>query len=449
MTHLSVHEWGRVAVGEGGFTRNQADALLAAARLHISGGAEGTGILVDHHRHLTARQVVGVLSTKGCSLEILPKIDPTSPEEDAPTVRAKLVHMLDIALGLDLSLGQSEAMARQNETLLDIFIRLFSDHLLAEVRRGLPRQYCARENDLPALRGQLDVVRQFTTHAVRPDRLACQFDVLETDTPLMRIMKACVIALTRHSRKLDTQRKPAELRYMLAEIPDMAARSLPWDQVSIDRSNRRWQRLFELAALFLRRKWQATHHDGLAAKGITLLFPMNDLFEAYVAAQLRRTLAGSGLKVIEQGGLRYCLGEWRDNENCRAYLFQTKPDIILRDQKGITCAIIDTKWKKLSEDPLDRRHGVRQNDVYQMMAYARLYDCNSLMLIFPSAPGHGSGVRRVFGINGGNERLTIATIDLVSQSTVATDLSKLCWHSMSGHQASAPIMQSNEHLVTI
>ena len=34
MTHRTVHEWGRVAVGDVGFTRGQADALLAAARAH-------------------------------------------------------------------------------------------------------------------------------------------------------------------------------------------------------------------------------------------------------------------------------------------------------------------------------------------------------------------------------------------------------------------------------
>lgn len=404
-------------MGQDGFTRAEADILLGAARTHPCGGVEGTEILVDHHRHLTARQVVGVLAARGCSLEILPKVDPVSPEEDAPTVRARLIHMLDVALGLDLSVGQSATMARQDETLLDILVRLFADDLLAEVRRGLPRQYRSHEDDLPALRGRLDMIRQFTVNAVRPDRLACRYDTLEADTPLIRIMKTCVVVLSRHARRLDTQRKLAEVRYMLTEIPDLAVRSLPWDQVRIDRSNRRWRRLFEFACLFLRRRrWQATHHDRAEGEGITLLFPMNDLFEAYIAAQLRKALTGSGLQVIAQGGLRHCLGDWHEDEDCRAHLFQTKPDIILRDQSGITHAIIDTKWKKLSDDPLDRKHGVSQSDVYQMMAYARLYNCQRLMLVYPTVPGQPSAVRRVFGISKGRERLTVAAFDLAGQS---------------------------------
>lgn len=425
MTHLCVHEWGRVKIGDGGFTRMQANALLAAAQTHPSGGREGTRILEDHNHHLTAKQVVGVLAAKGCSLEILPKIDPTGAPEDADTIRTRLIHMLDIALGLDLSSGHAAAMARQHETLLDILIRLFADYLLTEVRRGLPRRYDEQREDLSALRGRMDVMRQFTFHAVRPDRLACRFDALEADTPLMRIMKACVVALGRHARKLDTQRKLAEARYMLADITDVPVLSLPWAQVRIDRINRRWQRLFDMAALFLRREWQATHHGDKAAEGISLLFPMNDLFEAYVAAQLRRALAGSGVKVIEQGGRRYCLGEWRHGENCSANLFQTKPDIILRGADARPFAIIDTKWKKLSADPLDRKQGMSQADVYQMMAYARLYDCENLVLLYPSLPQQASAVRGVFGIGGGTERLSVATVDLTEKSDIIKDLAKL------------------------
>jgi 5-methylcytosine-specific restriction enzyme subunit McrC len=203
-----------VPVGEGGFTRGHADFLLAAARRHPIGGREGTDILCDHHRHLTARQAVGVVAGRGCSLEILPKLDPAAPDEAAETVRGRLVHMLDVALGLGLSPGEPAAMAHRAESLLDIFIALFVDRLLAEVRRGLPRQYRAREDDLRALRGRLNVKRQFTVHAIRSDRLACRFDELASDTALMRVMKACVLLCARHARAAATHRKLAELRFL-------------------------------------------------------------------------------------------------------------------------------------------------------------------------------------------------------------------------------------------
>ena len=67
-------------------------------------------------------------------------------------------------------------------TLLELVIRLFTDRLLAAVRRGLPRRYLAHEEDFALLRGRLNVKRQFTHLATFfLDRLACRFDELSED----------------------------------------------------------------------------------------------------------------------------------------------------------------------------------------------------------------------------------------------------------------------------
>lgn len=437
MTHLACSEWGRVPIGpgEGGFTRAQADALLAAAAAHPLGGAEGVDILSEVNGSLRTRQVVGLLAAGSASLEILPKVDPDGPEENVQTVRSRLVHMLDVALDLDLGTGPQASLARQDETLLEVLMRHFVEQLLGEVRKGLPRLYLDREDDLPALRGRLNVVRQFTALAVRPDRLACRFDSLESDIPLMQVMKACVVMLLRHTRRFETVRRLQELRLVLADVTDVPPARLPWERIRIDRSNRRWRSLLALARLLLRRQWQATHHAASAPDGLTLLFPMHVLFEAYIAARLRSALADrpalAGIELVAQGGLQYCLGEWQEAAPVIPDLFQTKPDLILRDRSGRTRAIIDTKWKLL-KDPTDAKHGVGQHDVYQMMAYARIYRCPRLTLLYPALPGEGSTVRRRFGMGGGRERLKIAAVDLSEEAGLRGFLAALAQDECGG-----------------
>lgn len=412
MTHRAVSEWGKVAVGTpGGFTVREAEALMAAARAHPLGGDEGAGILSDHRHHLRARQMVGLLAAPGCSLEILPKVDPAAPDEKAETVRARLVSLIDLALGLDIGDGQAAAMAHGADSLLEVFIRLFADRLLAQTRRGLPRQYLPCEDDLPALRGRLDVTRQFTVNAVRPDRLSCRFDVLSHDIALMRVMAATVISLGKRTRMPATRRSLDELRFVLADVTLLPPSSLPWDAVRIDRTNRSWESLFRLARLLMGREWQATGHDSAGHAGTSLLFPMERLFEDAVATLLRRALAGSGIEVVAQGGLKSCLGDWREDAPCEGRVFQTRPDLLLR-RSGKVIAVIDTKWKRLSADPLDRKHGVSQADVYQMMAYARLYECERLMLLYPATPGAGSGKVRRFGVHGGREMIALGRVDM-------------------------------------
>lgn len=416
MTHRTVHEWGRVAVGEGGFARHEANALLSAARAHAQGGTDGTDILCDHHNFLRARQMVGVIAGRGCSLEILPKVDPEGAGEGVATVRARLVHMLDVALGLNLSAGEAAAMSHRANSLLEVFIALFAERLLAEVRRGLPRLYRTQEDDLRSLRGRLDVMRQFTVHAVRPDRLACRFDALDADGPLLQIMKASVVLLARLARSADTQRKLAELRFLLTDVSNVSRGALPWKQVRIDRSSRRWRALLDLARLLLGARWQQTHAEMAAPEGITLLFPMNDLFERYVAIQLRRALAGTGLEVVAQGGFRYCLGPWNDGEPVIGNSHPTRPDILVKRGDEVV-AVLDTKWK-----PLEK--GVTHADLYQMMAYSRLYDCRRLILLYPARPGEDDVGIQSRGIPPGSDRLDIAVLSLDRPSSIIQ--SSLC-----------------------
>ncbi|WP_323992665.1 McrC family protein [Nguyenibacter sp. L1] len=424
MTHLTVHEWGGTSVctetssnGSHAFTRAQAIALLTAARAHPLANRHGTNILIDRHSEIVAGQMVGVIAAPGCSLEILPKIDAEAIEPDS-TIRHRLVRMLDVALGLELGDGQAAAMARQTETLLDILMRLFANRLLAEARRGLPRAYLAQEDDLPALRGRLDVRRQFTALAVRPDRLACRYDALLADTALLRIMKSCVVLLRRHARAAETIRRLDELRFLFADVSDVPPSDLPWSQVRIDRTNRRWEALYELVRLFLKREWQATHHDGRTEHGITLLFPMNDLFEAYIAALAKRALRGTEWTVHTQGGGLFCLIEEGEGGKQR---FQTKPDLLIK--KGCdTMMVIDTKWKRIGCNPEDAKRGVSQADVYQMMAYARLYRCAEVMLLYPHHAGLGvCPLNAAYGILAGEERLRVASVDLVSGETAIVE----------------------------
>ncbi len=320
-------------------------------------------------------------------------------------------------------------MAHQAESLLEILIRHFAERLLAEARRGLPRRYIGCEDDLPVLRGRLDVARQFTVNAVRPDRLACRYDVLSSDFALMQIMAASVVFLRRYARTPATQRLLDELRFVLADVSLLPLSALPWEKVQIDRTSRRWEGLYRLARLLVRREWQTTRHEANAHDGLTLLFPMEKLFEDAVATLLRRAIAGApwarGVDVITQGGARKCLGEWSEAALAEGKHFATYPDIQLKRGPDVL-AIIDTKWKRLDANPLNPKRGVNQSDVYQMMAYARLYRCERLMLLYPAVPNETRRPLQKFGIDGGAEMLAVGRIDMSDEtSAMATALGQI------------------------
>lgn len=409
MIWRSIAEWTRIPYGDGPdeIPRFAADRIAAVARLSPLARSGGGGVLEHGRTDLRARNIVGIVAAEGCALEILPKIDGL---EGAGAVRRRLVHMLAVALDLDVAAGRVTSLDTQREDLLEILIRLFAERLTDAVRRGMPRAYIPEEDDLPALRGRLDVFRQFTTLLSTPQKLACRYDALSADIALNQVMKAAIGILAGHARREATQRLLRELAFVYADVTPPPTGRLPFDRIVLDRSNARWRDLVELARLLLAGRYQATSYG--PQQGFSLLFDMNALFEAYVARQLARALRADGLGVVPQGGRRYCL---TDVETGRSG-FQTRPDIIVRCGDAIVL-IVDTKWKRLAPRFDDPTQGVAQADVYQMIAYSRLYACPRVALLYPHHLGLGSdeGLSSRHRIAGCSDEIAIVTHDLARE----------------------------------
>lgn len=418
MRAFTLREWEKLPYGEGvGQIPDEMAERLAAIAAATSLSRSGGGGVLEHGRHaLRARGVVGILAAKDCTLEILPKIDVPSDkgvEDQNAAIRRRLIHMLAVALDLKIDLGSITELDWQRDTLLEILIRIFSEKLANAVRQGMPRRYVEHDDDLPALRGTLNIAQQFTRLAVNPARLACRFDVLSEDFALNRIMKATIAHLARMSRSAANQRRLRELSFVYAEIADVPASALRWDQVVIDRTNRRWQDLLGMARLFLLNRYQTT--TGGAGQGTALLFEMNALFEEYVGRLISRALAGSGMTVSLQGGRLFCL----TSQDTQVGLFQTRPDILIRTG-GVVTHVIDTKWKRISSRIDAPKQGVSQADVYQMMAYGHLYGSPRLTLLYPHHAGLGEieAIHSTHNVTGHDMILETASINVANGSKI-------------------------------
>ena len=112
----------------------------------------------------------------------------------------------------------------------------------------------------------------------------------------------------------------------------------------------------------------AGKHDTCA-----LLFPMEKLFEGYIAKQLKAKM--DGWKVVPQ-----CKGQYLFTE---PKMFLLEPDVYL--EKDGTVILVDTKWKVLLNDR-GKNYGISQADMYQMFAYYKRYHAKRVVLVYPK-PG--------------------------------------------------------------
>ena len=402
-----LREWEELRVGGDGLAERDATRLHrvaehAARRLRLPENA----ILTRTATGLRAGQVVGVLATPGSTLEILPKID-----GDDGAVRTALVRMLAVALDLRVAAGEITPLQTQQHNLLELLIRLFAARLLAAVRRGLPRHYRVRTEDLKLLRGRLDVTRQLTQLAVRSDALACRFDELSVDTPLNRVLKAAVSKLTAFTRSSATARCLAELAARFEFVNDTP---FPLrEPVRLDRSNTAFHELHRLARMFLAGDWQSTASG--TASGFALVFAMNDLFEAFIGRSVRRAVAP--WQVHLQQPRHYAI------EAPDGPLFRLKPDIVVETPDGPM--VLDTKWKRL--DPGEKTMNIDSPDIYQMHAYAHAYDAARLILVYPWRQEviDQPGIARHWRIYGTRRILDVATVDVGCPEGVVESLRQI------------------------
>ena len=442
MIQRTVLEWRKLNYGDGPdqIPAPMADRIAQAAKSNSLGGEDGARIIQHGAKFIRAQQVVGVIAADGCTLEILPKIDGLGDGESSlsqAAIRKNLVNMLAVVLDLEIASGRITELGWQQDNLLEVLVRLFCNKLFDAVHRGMPRRYIPCEEDLPMLRGRLDVMRQFSTLAASPQKLASRFDDLSPDIALNQIMKAAVTKLLRLSRSAENLRKLRELNLAFADISDVPVPSLRWEKVVLDRTNSRWRELLALARLLLGNRFQTTTTG--SGQGFSLLFEMNTLFEEYVGRTLRKALAGTDLTVHLQGGRRYCLAELGEDELAtRTERFMTKPDIIIR-RLGQPVMIVDTKWKRLAAAIDDAKQGVSQSDVYQMMAYGRLYECPRLMLLYPHHDelGQPEGKLNQHRINGSFDILATATIGLSDLRQSAPRLANLVVPALAQEAAAA------------
>jgi 5-methylcytosine-specific restriction enzyme subunit McrC len=416
----TILEWESIRYGDAAdeMPENGAARIAAVAAASPLSGRGGGGVLEHGRKALRARGIVGVVAAPGFALEILPKIEfaGENPANSTGSIRRRLVHMLAVALDLKIDVGQVTSLDWQRETLLEILIRLFSTKLAGAVREGMPRRYVEQADDLPTLRGRLNVTRQFTVLAAEASRLACRFDALTHDIALNQIMKAAVIRLSSSAQSWDNQRRLRELAFAYADISSVSPLALPWDRVVLDRNNAHWRELLNLARLLLGERFQTTSAG--ASNGFSLLFEMNTLFEEYIARMLTRALANTDLRVIRQGGRLYCL-ETLDRHG----LFQTRPDILIKQGDEVV-QVIDTKWKRIGARMDDPKQGVSQADVYQMMAYGQLYRCKRLSLLYPhhSAISSGEGILATHNFTASEHRLETVSIDISLSAGLNTRL---------------------------
>ena len=369
MSVIKVKEYEQLT----GLTRDELRDLKDFA---LANQTDGQGnyrpVLVLKNNGLHTQNYVGIIETrKGTVLEILPKVDFAKDEEESKKV---FFNMLRTWRGFKkmAQFNASHINAVRRFNMLEVFVHLFLNNLVLLTQRGLARNYQPVEDNLPCLRGRILFPQHIRENAVNRARFYVGYDEFTANRPANRLIHSTIQKLIGFARQSRNQQLLHQLRICFADIPTSTQLESDWQQHRVDRSMSHYDAVMQWVGLFLFGRGLTT----FAGKHVnqTLLFPMEDVFEDFVATCFRRYQRQ--FSVREQGP-KEPLARIRGNG-----VFFMKPDISLRSD-GKTKFILDTKWKRVNENGNDPKHGISQADMYQLFAYGKKYRCKQVALVYP------------------------------------------------------------------
>lgn len=381
MKSIVVREYARLTTDPVDDTLDQASISPSAfdwlCNLAAGFSKVGASLLqVESRRWLKLDSYVGVVETPcGTLLEILPKHSNDASESTAIASRKLLIRMLEVALDLPVRTTDKTDIQTFQHPLLEWVMKQFVlslDHL---VKRGLRFDYRRVEEEQRYLRGQLDVIKQVRQPSGRAHIFNIRHDLFLPDRPENRLLKSALMRVCRTTQQPDTWRLSHELAGLLAEIPDSKDVQNDFRQWRNDRLMAHYQPVRPWCELVL------GQHMPLAVRGnthgISLLFPMEKLFERYVEIQLRKQLPVPYTLKVQAASQSLCTHQGRK-------IFQLRPDFLIKRGKD-TVIVLDTKWKLISADDRENKYGLSQADFYQLFAYGHkhLLGNGEMLLIYP------------------------------------------------------------------
>jgi 5-methylcytosine-specific restriction enzyme subunit McrC len=392
MRELCIREFAYIVQDEQGNETNQLDLCSVNPKAWkfledyaYSNEKEKRFIKSSSYKGKKAFQVVnfvGVITTPdGTHLEILPKTNEDG--QDFDETRKLLVRMLFEIDDLTYLETTDASLVLYDKPLPEILINRFLHKLADVVRKGIRKDYQRIEAEEKFLKGQLLVSQQLNQPVGKQHLFRIAYDVFSEDRAENRLIHAALVQVARWSKSDENQKLARELRFAFNDIPKSSDYKTDFSLWRDSRDMISYRALLPWVKLIL------NHQSPFAIKGdhagISFLFPMESLFEKYVAKMLQKTVYQNLSKYVikTQISSKY-LSEAPD-------AFLLKPDFaIYKNSKVI--GILDTKWKLIDQNATyqngndDPKSCISQSDMYQMFAYGHKYlerAAGKLMLIYP------------------------------------------------------------------
>lgn len=324
---------------------------------------------------ICGKNYVGIIElSDGAIIEILPKIYIKSAEkpikEQQDDVRKIFLTMLKALKWLPFKEFNMSTVGTIKNNLFEIFIDMYVKEVYDLIKKGIKGDYLNYKGNENFLKGKIVFKDHIKNNFLHKERFYVSYDIFNINRPENKLIKATISKLLSKTRSEKNKKNLKKLLFFFDNVDKSINYKSDFSKIKLDRNMKSYELLLQWARIFLF-DYTFTPFKG-EEKATALLFPMEKVFEDYIAYLIRKQIQESSWSVKTQEKKYYLFNKPSNN-------FLIKPDIVLT--LGKRTIVLDTKWKLLN--PEYNNYGISQSDMYQMYAYGKKYNAEKVILIYP------------------------------------------------------------------
>lgn len=276
-----------------------------------------------------------------------------------------IYYMLSYAFTTLTPAEDDEIAAEEFDNIHNLFAAILSKGIGQQLKQGLYREYLNRKEDMPVMRGRIDMPGTIKNKLARKQVLTCEYDELSENNLLNQILKTTVMLLIRHA-KVDVEYKSDLKKEMLffSEVDTIEPTSIKWSTIRFQQSNQSYRMLISLCQFILEGMLLTTDQGGYKMASFVDEQRMCRLYEKFILEYFTKEYPVLSVRASQI--------PWALDDGIGTMLPVMQSDITL--SYGSKVLIIDAKYYTQTTQVQYDKHTLHSGNLYQIFTYVKNKD---------------------------------------------------------------------------
>ena len=276
-----------------------------------------------------------------------------------------IYHMLSYAFQTLSQENYDDVAVESFDEMYDLLAAILAKGIGIQLKQGLYREYINLQEELPALRGKINMPGTIKNRLAHERVLTCDFDELSENNLFNKIIKTTVMLLLRNA-KVKSEYKDDLKKKMLffSNVDTLEPTSIKWSSIRFQRNNQTYRMLVSICQLIIEGMLITTNTGDYRLASFVDEQRMCRLYEKFILEYYSRhypelTVSASQIP-------------WSVDDGIRTMLPVMQSDIHL--QTDSTVLIIDAKYYSHTTQTQYDKHTLHSNNMYQIFTYVKNRD---------------------------------------------------------------------------